>query len=275
MNPAKKCAILLGIIKENNAKTVLDYLTKSEKDKIYNQIDKKESFSKKEKNRVLLDFNHYFKTKQKPLISLELLTLIFIFLIIALSVFLAFAVKDFNRNTLSKTFTRFNNTGVIYVILYPFLSYFSRNYYGKSPFRLIFKGKNIFYNVFTGLAGACALFFILVIINRLVDSYSLQSKNYFYALILTRGVFAPAAEEIFFRRFLFVRMSADTNEYIAFFVVNLLFAGVHLPINFSVFFLYFFSSSILTGIYIWRKSLLSCFIAHSFANLVFFLAGNL
>ncbi len=274
MNTLKKCAVLLGIIKEKNALTIMEYLSSKEQDNIINEINKNEPFTKSEKNNVLLDFNSYFRKKQKPLISLELTILIYIFAAIGAGIFLAFTLKNFNRNSIYGFFTKFNNTGAIYLFLYPFLSYATRKHYGKSPVKLLFQKKNIFYDFFTGLAGAVVLFVILVVINSLNNSFAVKPGNYLYFLLLTRGFFAPITEEIFFRRFLFVKMSIDINQYSAFFVINIIFAAVHLPNSVIIFLLFFVSSAVLTGIYIWRKKLLPCFLAHSIANISFFLLGN-
>ncbi len=203
MKNIKKCAILLGIIKEDIANRIIAFLSNNEKISIIEEIERNDTFSKAEKNEVLLDFNKHFNDKKKPVFTLELITLLIITSSI-IGMYLLYLLLNNSSSSFKLYLKLIANYGGIYLLGYPYLSYFTRISYGISPFKLVFKGKHFFQNLFIGIIGSVILFGLLVVINRLNETSFIMPEKLFYFVLLIQGVFAPLTEEIFFKKKLLI-----------------------------------------------------------------------
>lgn len=269
MKGLKKCAILLGIIKEVNANIIISYLSKNEKEKIIQEIEKKEKITKKEKNKVLLEFFDFFRKQKKPIISLNIinlcLILFFIFIFITLYFF------DDSKRKLEEIIVLGNNMGIIYFFLYPYISYFVRYYYGKTPIKLAFNSKKPGIDIIIGFICGIILCYLLILINEIIKTKPIVLSGIFYILLITQGLLGPIIEEIFFRKFIYTKLTINLNKILAIIFTSIFFSLVHLPSDITVGFLYFLSSIILTVVYELRKSILPCIISHSLGNILFYL----
>lgn len=271
MNGLKKSIILLGIIKENTASSVFTYFSKKEKETLLTEIEKEEDFSKKEKNKTILDFLDHFKQRKRPIFGIELITILIFISCICIAFLLLLLSKKFNRDSLENFIAIFSSTGGIYFFTYPYLSYFTRKNYGKSPLKLVINGKKFGINLIYGVTGAILLFLILILINRIIDSAPIYNKGFlFYLMLISQVLLAPLTEEVFFRRFLYVKILSETNMAAALIITSIAFSFVHMPKNFAIGFLYFLCGMILCGIYATRKNLFPSFFAHALANLAFY-----
>ncbi len=254
-----KSAIYWLILPPQIKNNIKKYLTNEEQEKLEVIINNYKNLEKSHKIKIQKDFYKFFFVYHFPIEKIYIFLLILFIFLFFIYIFLYKPKPLF----LFEIFWPFF-LGVMSFAAYRFLEPYQFNYYFRLP-------GNAYIYLYS-LVVSYLLMFVLMLINK-ENVYNLTKLRFIEKFILSIGVFlAPFSEELIFRHVIpdFLGKGFFKNI-VGHLLSNILFSILHFPSSWEQGSLYFFSGMFLSFLKIFSNNLLICIMAHSLANLLYFL----
>ena len=264
---------IFSIMPDGIKSSLMNKFSEAELEKINTALKSVKTITLQNKTRILQEFILQLKQarlRKESEVDRSLTATLTVISIMVVSAFIYAQLVMRSTSEVVQFIESILENGGMHIIVFPFLWGIVRSEYKQNPIAIIFTTRNPLLDI--SLAITAGLVMAVIFIDQSWSRSYISSRVLWYFILVTGITVGPAAEEIFFRYFLFYRSGEKYGYVLCGVASSLLFAAVHLPDSFLLFARYVISGALLCGICYARKTVFTSFIAHATTNLIVILS---